>query len=383
MYSSTDISARIKSLAKSRNMSVKQVLKNAGLNYNTMSGMRTSMPRADNLAKIADCLDCSVDFLLDRDFTVLAEDIPANTYIVAYFDILGSKNEICNNAELLYHCLNDLYNDMVKSFKKLKKITDIRFTTNSFSDNILVCLPFTDADNLVERAALLTKALQYMQFNALFKYSILIRGGISYGNMYINNVFSIGRSLIDAYNIENQPDTPPRIVVPEDIAKKILAVKFEDGGFNADSTIKQDDDKKYYIDYIALSALPELDGAIQQIATAVCNSLDKYKSNEAVFNKYAWVLLKLRDCCKKDNKISSSDDVVSNSVLGKKNFNYNSTDKISRNTVNGNNNIIGDGNIVGEYLTKQEKAILEIYQKLDVIKQAQLLAYAAELGKEG
>lgn len=66
MYSSTNISTQIKSLAKSRNISVKKVLENAGLNYNTMSGMRTSIPRADNLAKIADCLDCSVDYLLGR-----------------------------------------------------------------------------------------------------------------------------------------------------------------------------------------------------------------------------------------------------------------------------------------------------------------------------
>ena len=37
-----------------------------GMGFNAMSNMRTSMPKADNLAKIADYLDCSVDYLLGR-----------------------------------------------------------------------------------------------------------------------------------------------------------------------------------------------------------------------------------------------------------------------------------------------------------------------------
>jgi len=66
MYLSNDVANRIKELSKARSISVRQVLLTAGLNYNTMSAMRTSMPKADNLARIADCLDCSVDYLLGR-----------------------------------------------------------------------------------------------------------------------------------------------------------------------------------------------------------------------------------------------------------------------------------------------------------------------------
>ena len=66
MYNSIEVSERIKSLAKSKNISVKRILEEAGLGFNTMSNMKTSMPKADNLAKIADCLGCSVDYLLGR-----------------------------------------------------------------------------------------------------------------------------------------------------------------------------------------------------------------------------------------------------------------------------------------------------------------------------
>lgn len=66
MYNSSNVANRIKQMAKKRNVSVRQVLLQTGLNYNTMTAMRTSMPKADNLAKIADYLNCSVDYLLGR-----------------------------------------------------------------------------------------------------------------------------------------------------------------------------------------------------------------------------------------------------------------------------------------------------------------------------
>ena len=67
MYTSSDVADRIKEVAKLRGMTVKQVLERASLGRNMMTMMRTSMPKADNLAKIADVLGCSVDYLLERD----------------------------------------------------------------------------------------------------------------------------------------------------------------------------------------------------------------------------------------------------------------------------------------------------------------------------
>ena len=66
MYNSSDVADRIKIIAKSKDICVKQLLLNVGLGFNTMSNMKTSMPKADNLAKIADYLNVSVDYLLGR-----------------------------------------------------------------------------------------------------------------------------------------------------------------------------------------------------------------------------------------------------------------------------------------------------------------------------
>ena len=66
MYNSQNIATKIKLKAKSNGITIKQLLEDINLGFNTMSNMKTSMPKADNLAKIADYLDCSVDYLLGR-----------------------------------------------------------------------------------------------------------------------------------------------------------------------------------------------------------------------------------------------------------------------------------------------------------------------------
>lgn len=75
MYYSQDVAKKIKIQAKEKKVSVKQLLLDIGLGFNTMSNMKTSMPKADNLAKIADYLDCSVDYLLGRTETIELTDL--------------------------------------------------------------------------------------------------------------------------------------------------------------------------------------------------------------------------------------------------------------------------------------------------------------------
>ena len=66
MYNSQDVAETIKNVSKSKNITIKKLLEDVGLGFSTMSNMKTSMPKADNLARIADYLDCSVDYLLGR-----------------------------------------------------------------------------------------------------------------------------------------------------------------------------------------------------------------------------------------------------------------------------------------------------------------------------
>lgn len=66
MYNSNDIAKRIKQVAKIRHIKTTDMFESIGLGKNTLTNFKTSMPKADNLAKIADYLNCSVDYLLGR-----------------------------------------------------------------------------------------------------------------------------------------------------------------------------------------------------------------------------------------------------------------------------------------------------------------------------
>lgn len=67
MYNSQELIAAIKSRAKEKNVLIKDVLTACDLNINTLSQVTDKKGLSSfSLAKIADYLDCSVDYLLGR-----------------------------------------------------------------------------------------------------------------------------------------------------------------------------------------------------------------------------------------------------------------------------------------------------------------------------
>lgn len=67
MYNSQDISKRIKERAQQQGIALGQMLSSCELGINTISKMAKGTDiLTQNFAKIADYLDCSVDYLLGR-----------------------------------------------------------------------------------------------------------------------------------------------------------------------------------------------------------------------------------------------------------------------------------------------------------------------------
>lgn len=67
MYDSHNLAIKIKSVAQERKKLIKDMLIACELGSNTMSGMYHGKSIAfDSLAKIADYLDCSIDYLVGR-----------------------------------------------------------------------------------------------------------------------------------------------------------------------------------------------------------------------------------------------------------------------------------------------------------------------------
>ena len=102
MYESHKIAEMIKSASKEKNIQIKIMLNFLELNKNTLSSMYNgSMIKRDSLAKIADYLGCSVDYLLCRNSEVKAEK---GKKIIAPIEIEDdNKQKLLNN----YDKLND------------------------------------------------------------------------------------------------------------------------------------------------------------------------------------------------------------------------------------------------------------------------------------
>ena len=67
MYITQDIANRIKLEAKSKKISMKTILSDCNMNINAISEFsKGKQMSCISLAKIADYLDCSVDYLLGR-----------------------------------------------------------------------------------------------------------------------------------------------------------------------------------------------------------------------------------------------------------------------------------------------------------------------------
>ena len=68
MYTSTIIANNIKKRTKETSLSLQALWEKCDMGKNSLSHMKNgSMPGGDKLGRIADCLDCSVDYLLGRD----------------------------------------------------------------------------------------------------------------------------------------------------------------------------------------------------------------------------------------------------------------------------------------------------------------------------
>lgn len=68
MINSQQLAIIIKSLAKSKKIPIGKMLSECELSINTLSSMQSGgyYPRLEAITKIADYLDCSVDYLLGR-----------------------------------------------------------------------------------------------------------------------------------------------------------------------------------------------------------------------------------------------------------------------------------------------------------------------------
>ena len=140
-------------------------------------------------------------------------DIKNTLSVIAFLDILGGKHIIEQNAD---ESLNLVYKSYTEAIARYKNMADPDFVLpniNIFSDNITVSCQLDDnIDNALE--CIMSVILFCTTLTAQFwANGLLIRGGITIGYCFSDNLMVWGKALVRAYEIESTIAIYPRIVI--------------------------------------------------------------------------------------------------------------------------------------------------------------------------
>ena len=226
-------------------------------------------------------------------------DLPLSDYYLCYFDVLGYKEYMRNeaNSHKKYLINMILSNAAVESqIKRLKASFPIHY--KGYSDNFLIyfekaCVSEYDA------LKLLANLMRKIQTRLLCESKMIIRGGITIGEFYADDRIIFGKGLIRAYELESSYAKNPRVIIDPNCFKEVVS-KLE----NKKDLLK-DIDGLYYINYFYNENFLKLNsGYIVSLVNEYCNyrdleiSTEQISQRERIISKYLWMLIKFNEACK-------------------------------------------------------------------------------------
>jgi len=181
-----------------------------------------------------------------------------NQRIVAYIDILGFRTQIqllnkkSTFSKKLFQALCTLENFRLTHDGQLKP--DDNFDSlqrvSTFSDNIVLSRP-------VDSHAPIWNILFWLIYlvNEMLSIGVVLRGGISVGQLYHETNIILGEGLVNAYELESQVAIYPRIVIDDKVIKLIKKdlKNQKDLLKHYQMYIKRDFDGVYFLDHLACS----------------------------------------------------------------------------------------------------------------------------------
>ena len=217
-----------------------------------------------------------------------------DSYLITYIDFLGMTNKMKENEsyeslQFLRYILSGIVH-RASIISGTNKIND--FQIKIFSDNVIIAQKI-NANILKDQIISMINLISLIQFEAFFQFDFPLRGGITIGDLYIDNAVVWGSGLIEAYNIENNLANYPRVIVSQKVIDAFDQCKQK--SLNLDCMIEKDFDGYWFVDYFI--AAPNIT-LIPQISDNL-----KYKAqihasdNERVKQKINWIIHYFNSYC--------------------------------------------------------------------------------------
>jgi len=161
-------------------------------------------------------------------------------YYIAYMDILGYSDYIEKNPDKVNEFLSIITTAIKKIKRNVESLTnigkdgfkvDINIKYKTFSDNVLLCLVQREGENEMSRLIPFLISVASIQRGLIIEHGLLMRGGVTIGDLFINDDFVFGKGLIDVVNLEKQAENPCIIVSDELINYTKSLVGVDDEGY--------------------------------------------------------------------------------------------------------------------------------------------------------
>lgn len=243
----------------------------------------------------------------------MTNTIKYQSRVVFFFDILGfrdlietnqqEKGEDCSTIFNVFNFIYNFYQDEIDDkYSETKQIT-------FFSDSVIISFVEDEPDQVFNTIA----DIQILLVNLVLK-GVVMRGAISYGQLFHDEKFLFGPAFVEAYLIETKKAQYPRIICESSIivlsqkgkqlddAKQDLETFYE--------IVKPDNDEFWYIDYFeGIESL--FDDSIAHIdylltlRDLIVNNINKAATDD-IKQKYLWMKDKFNETVQQifDNKKS-------------------------------------------------------------------------------
>jgi hypothetical protein len=152
-------------------------------------------------------------------------------YMVAYLDILGVASRMSQDKESQILPLNKLHNLYKFTMELTNKTNGIRFLRGIdfkiFSDNIVITkkLSLNSSERILDIFSVLNCVSHFQISSVGDSVGWLVRGGITIGELFINNTMVWGSALLRAYELEKNIAIYPRVVIDLNILPELKCNK--------------------------------------------------------------------------------------------------------------------------------------------------------------
>lgn len=199
-----------------------------------------------------------------------------SNHIIAYLDILGAKDIICNdnNFDFLNH-LNMFMEDAIEESRGGVFPREEKIYIKIFSDNILLAIELKENDEQREnKIAILFNTVANI-YNEILRYGYLMRGAIVEGEFFHNDIIVYGKGLVEAVHLEEKEADVPRILVRVKVSES-----------NSYHYLMQDADGEFFLNIFHLC------NAFDDVAFKInlLELLKKHKNNEKIKAKIMWMI---------------------------------------------------------------------------------------------